>query len=364
MENEDVIYRKLQEHLDKLPVGFPPTESGVELRILKHLFTVEEAELALNLSTGFPEKLNSIYRRMRNTGISKEELEEKLDKMVKKGLIQGGDTVKMLGYGKSYSCAPFIVGIFEYQANRLTTGFFNDYEEYLYGTYSKEYLNPNTPFQFRTIPVEKSLSVNQSISNYDDVEQIIENADGPFGATNCICKQGRDLIGKPCSHTDLRETCISLNEGALQGLQVGYVREINKNEAIDILRKAQDDGLVLTPGNSQTPSFICTCCGDCCQVLTSLKKMPKPVDFIESNYFATVNEELCETCETCVERCKMEAISIADGSASVDLDRCIGCGNCVPTCPSNAIQLIKKEKENVPPKDIVDLYVQLIKGKS
>lgn len=364
MENEDLIYRKLQEHLDKLPVGFPPTESGVEIRILKHLFTLEDAELALNLGTAFPEKLNSIFRRMRDTGISKEELEKKLNKMVKKGLIQGGETVKMLGYGKSYSCAPFIVGIFEYQANRLTKEFFKDYKEYLHGQYLEEYLNPNTPFQFRTIPVEKSISIYQSISNYDDVKLLIENANGPFGVTNCICKQGMDILGKPCTHTDLRETCISINEGAVQGLQVGYVREINKNEAIGILRKAQDAGLVLMPGNSQNPLFICTCCGDCCQILTSLKKMPKPVDFIESNYFAAVNEELCEACETCIERCKMEALTITDGRASVDLDRCIGCGNCVSTCPSNAIQLIKKEKEIVPPKDIIDLYIQLIKSKS
>ena len=61
MATEDV-YRRLQKHIDNMPVGFPATESGVELRLLEHLFSPEEAEMALHLSA-LPESLDKIFSR-------------------------------------------------------------------------------------------------------------------------------------------------------------------------------------------------------------------------------------------------------------------------------------------------------------
>ena len=96
MEAERDVYRELQKHLDNMPVGFPATESGVEIRLLKHLFTPEEAEIALNLSV-VPESLERIYGRVKKSkDISKEELEAILDSLVEKGAIMRG---KMLAKG-------------------------------------------------------------------------------------------------------------------------------------------------------------------------------------------------------------------------------------------------------------------------
>lgn len=357
VESEE-IYRKLQEHLDQMPVGFPATQSGVEIRILKHLFTPEEANTSLNLSTS-PEALNKIYRRFKDSGISKEELEQKLDILVKKGLILGGGALKFLGDRKFYCLSQWVVGIFEFQLNRLTKEFVEDYEEYLYGDFLNEYLNPKTPFQFRTIPIEKSVSVEQQISTYDDLRKIIENSKGPFSVANCICKQERDLLGHSCTITDLRETCIQLEGTALHYIELGYGREITKEEMFRILHKGQEAGLVLNPFNAQNPLSICICCGDCCQIITSLKKFPKPANLIGSNFYAEVDFELCEGCETCTNRCQMDAISLKDNISSVDLNRCIGCGNCVVSCPSNAIHLVKKEIEIVPPKDAPELLREI-----
>jgi len=87
--------------------------------------------------------------------------------------------------------------------------------------------------------------------------------------------------------------------------------------------------------------------------------MPKPVEMISSNYFAEVDFETCEGCETCITRCHMEALSMVNEISHVNLDRCIGCGNCVVLCPSNSIHLVKKEIETVPPKDAVELLMQI-----
>lgn len=358
LESEEGIYRKLQQHLDKLAVGFPATESGVEICILKHLFTLEDAKFALNVPL-MPEKLNRIYRRLKSTGISKEELEERLDDLVYKGLIMGGDMLKMLGEGKFYSLSQYIVGIFEHQVNKLSSEFMEDYEEYLYNEFLDEYLNPKTPFQFRTIPVEQSIQHEQVISTHNDIRQLIENSEGPIAIANCVCKQGKDVLGQKCVHTDLREVCMLFEGVALHYSNMGLGRIISKEEAFDILRATQDAGLILQPHNSQNPLGICMCCGDCCQIITSLKMMPKPVELISSNHFAEVDVDTCEGCETCITRCHIEALSMVDDVSQVNLDRCIGCGNCVVTCPSNSIHLVKKEIETVPPKDAVELLMNI-----
>jgi NAD-dependent dihydropyrimidine dehydrogenase PreA subunit len=77
-------------------------------------------------------------------------------------------------------------------------------------------------------------------------------------------------------------------------------------------------------------------------MLGSLKKQPVPAAAVKSNYFAAVETDECTGCETCLDRCQMEAITIEDDTAAIDLDRCIGCGLCVTTCPTEAAQLVKK----------------------
>jgi len=106
---------------------------------------------------------------------------------------------------------------------------------------------------------------------------------------------------------------------------------------------------------------MCSCCGDCCGVLRSLKLQPKPAEAVQSNYFAVVDEELCAGCETCVERCQMEAVAVAEDVAVIDLDRCIGCGLCVTTCPTEAMRLERKPEEAlyVPPKSGMETYLNI-----
>jgi Na+-translocating ferredoxin:NAD+ oxidoreductase RNF subunit RnfB len=94
-----------------------------------------------------------------------------------------------------------------------------------------------------------------------------------------------------------------------------------------------------------------------------MKKFPNPAELYTSNYFATVDSELCDGCETCFDRCQMEALTIENGISTVDLNRCIGCGLCVSTCPTNAIQLQKKEKEIAPPRDADELYQTIMAKK-
>jgi ferredoxin len=89
-----------------------------------------------------------------------------------------------------------------------------------------------------------------------------------------------------------------------------------------------------------------------------LKKIPKPSSLVASNYFAEVDADSCSGCETCIDRCQMDAITMEGGVALIDLEYCIGCGLCVTTCPTEALSLKRKEETDVavPPANAFELY--------
>ncbi|MFX1589572.1 MAG: 4Fe-4S binding protein [Promethearchaeota archaeon] len=357
------VYRKLQRHLNKMPVGFPATKSGLELQILKFVFTPEEAQIATKLKYQ-PEPLKIIYRRIKKTGISMEDLEQKLDKMYKKGEINFGKKVKGEKEIKYYFIAPFAIGFYEYQLNRMTKEFAQNARQYIETSFVKDEYNKTGIPQLRIIPIERSIDYEQSISNFDDFRSMIENVGEPIAIANCICRQSMDLLDKPCEKTCLRESCFSFRAAAKLYIDQGFARKITKDEALDILKKAEEDGLVIQSGNSQKPFVICTCCGCCCQILVSEKKLIEPAQFFATNYYAKVNPDLCEGCGICEKRCSMEAIQVIDNISHVNKTRCIGCGVCVTTCTAKAIKIHKKKDEIIPPKNTIATYNAIMEKKA
>ena len=86
IQNAD-IYRKLQENLDKLPIGFPATKSGSDLKVLTHFFTAEEAKIASHLKWEL-QSVDQIYETSKDLKLNQQELESKLETMAKKGSIR------------------------------------------------------------------------------------------------------------------------------------------------------------------------------------------------------------------------------------------------------------------------------------
>ena len=355
-ETQD-LYRNLQIHLDQFPIGFPATKSGVELRILKYLFNDEEAFVGTKLDWTYA-TLEQIYKSINKNKMSIAELEKTLDSMVKKGTLN----FKTENETKFYANIPFVVGIFEYQVNKLTKNFIEDFSEYLTSVFGVELLGTKIS-QFRTIPIEESITPENHVANYDELKIVIENSVEPIGVANCVCRQSKDLIGEPCKQTDMRETCLYFGTVGQLFLSQGWARPINKKEALEILRKAEDNGLVMQAGNTEQPEFMCACCRCCCEILTKINLVPRPSRIISGNFYAEVNPDLCTGCGTCIERCPINAFKVTDGISKVILKRCIGCGVCVPTCPEEAIQLKKKDTEAIPPKTKEDLYAMIMNKK-
>ena len=343
-------YTKLARHLDNLPGGFPATESGIELKILRRLFTKAEAERALMLSMK-PETVETIAAR---SDIAKGELGEQLEEMAQKGLIFRSykDGIVM------YSAAQFVVGIWEYHLNDLDPEFVKDVNEYLPHLMEEVWTKTNTK-QLRVVPVSKSVVPDIEIASYEDAEELIR-AQSKITVQPCICRKEHEVLGEPCDYP--MEVCMSFGAAAYYYEENKLGRAIEAEEALQILEKGREAGLVLQPGNAKKSANICMCCGCCCQILKNMKKLEKPAEEVHSNYFAVINEETCIGCGLCTDRCHMDAIEIEE-AAVIDLHRCIGCGVCIPVCEVDAIRLAAKDSSSryVPPKLTYQTYLRMAK---
>jgi ferredoxin len=360
VEQNNRVYVKLQKHLDNQAVGFPATRSGTEIKILKHIFTPEEAAIACCLNYKF-EPLETIFSRAGHLVDSAGELAKRLERIQEKGGIES-----KIKNDKMYYCnAPLVVGMYEFQLNRLTPEFIEDFSDYTSSVnFGLAFLSTKLP-QMRTIPISRSIHPQNNVSTFDEVTALLQQAEEPFLIIDCICRKKKSLEGNTCKVTDRRETCLAVGSMARTALQSGTGRLITREEAIAIIEQNQKEGLVLQPSNTEKAEFICSCCGCCCGMLRTHKSLPKPLDFWASNFYAAVDGDTCEGCGACVKRCQVDALSLSKKKqpATVALDRCIGCGVCVPACPTQSITLVKKPAEVKPPKTREDLHEILVAGK-
>ncbi|MCB2186768.1 MAG: 4Fe-4S binding protein [Deltaproteobacteria bacterium] len=347
------IYKKLARHLDELPGGYPPTESGVELRILQRLFTPEEAAAAL-CTTLIPEEAGVIARRLKKPLGATAEL---LADMARNGLIYSihpGEKPPL------YMAAQYVVGIWEYHVNQLDEDLIRDMREYMPQLFDHQAWSKSP--QIRTIPVQRSLSAEARTLPYEEVETLVAGAKKILVAP-CICRREHQIMGDGCDR--MVETCLVFGGGADYYERAGIGRRIDAAEALGILRQADKQGLVVQPSNSQKIINICLCCGCCCGILKSLKKHPRPAEVVSSPFVAEFVPDECKACGLCVKRCQMEAFHLEDKELRYDAGRCIGCGLCVSTCPTGSLRLARKpdrEQKEVPA-SIVNTFLNLGKAR-
>ena len=342
------IYEKLRDQIDQYSVGFPKTKSGVELGILKKLYTEEEAALLLDLSMQLepPDSIaNRINRDLRKTAAI-------LETMAKNGLIFR----KRKENAIYYAAIPFVIGSFEFQLKRMDKDLARMVEDYFNEAFF-ETMGAIIP-PLRTIPVNRSVDVLQKVASYADAREIIKSKDN-IAVADCICRTQQKLLDKNCEKP--LEVCFSFGSHADYYLENNMARRIDQEEALAILDTCEEAGLVNQPANMINPGGMCNCCGDCCGVLRALNRLPRPAEQVTNNYWAEVDPDSCSGCELCLDRCQMDAVRISDEQkAAIDTDRCIGCGLCVTTCPEEALALVEKpaDRQYSPPKNGMDLMLQ------
>jgi electron transport complex protein RnfB len=335
------LYLQLREFMDTLPAGYPSTPSGVEIKILKKLFTPEQAELAMKL-TKEPEEVKSIAAR---TGLDEDELSQKLEEMAQKGCIfrvRDGDK-------RRYQAYQFIVGLYEFQVKTLDREFSEMFEEYL-PHLGLSMASVKTK-QMRVIPMESSVEATSTVAPYNQVRDLVRQQD-TLCLQQCICRKEQGLLGHECDRP--QEVCLGFGDFARFYIDNGLGRQISVEEALEVLDRAEESALVLCPTNSQKIEAICCCCPCCCPTLKYGKLAPRPADFVLAHYEAEIDPDLCTGCALCLDRCQMDAIEEGDDVWEIVDGRCIGCGLCVSECPTDAISLVARPGVEAPPASFND----------
>jgi Pyruvate/2-oxoacid:ferredoxin oxidoreductase delta subunit len=330
-------YKTLAERLDALPNGYPPTDSGLELRILSKLFTPEDAALAsqLRITLETPEQI-----ALRLEGET-ETLRNRLKSMTRRGLIRAGKTDSGLGYG----LLPFVVGIYEMQLERLDVELALLFEDYFQQSFNQFLMVK--PSVHRVIPVNESVRVDMEVQPFESAVDIVSQAQA-WGVMDCICRRQKALIGDPCEHPV--DICMVFHQrpGAFEGSPV--VRALNKEQAMETLRRAADAGLVHSVSNKKEDlSYICNCCTCSCGILRGMAELGIANVVSRSAFVNQADEDLCTACETCLDYCQFNALILEDFTVSVSPIRCVGCGVCVPNCPENALALVRRPEEDILP---------------
>ena len=327
------VYRKVQRQLDQYSIGFPETESGVEIHILKLLFDEKDAAVFSEM-TGEVETPESVSARIRRP---LEDVVQDLERLAKKGLLY---RVREGGSAK-YSAIPFIHGLLEFQAPWMPKELVS-----LTGKYIREKLKDNMAggSGMRVLPIKESVDFEHKVASYDDAREILKK-EALIAVTDCSCRLQRKLFDRACNSP--LEACIMVGPMAEYYIENRMGRQITLDEAMKIIEDSHAAGLVTQTQSVTRPFMICNCCKCCCGFLGAVRRTPKPAGLVISNHVARVDRAKCNGCGACIENCQVQAIAVKDDTAAeIDYDRCIGCGLCVPACPTAALSLVPKPEEN------------------
>ena len=170
----------------------------------------------------------------------------------------------------------------------------------------------------RVMPVMSAIENNSKTASYDEVRTLVEKAFA-ISVGPCSCRRSRRLIGEGCGHLE-EDMCMYLNDNAINYSRLGSHRLITKEEAYEILKRAEDNGLVheinQTPGFEDTTA-ICNCCGCSCYALR-IANMFRSAKSIQSNFLAKVDKNKCVACGQCVENCQTNALKLGQKCSTVD----------------------------------------------
>lgn len=337
--------------------AIPMPVTGTLLELMRTIMDKREAQFI----PVFTKPMN-LQELKEKSGLREEELNRLLESLMHKGVVTGipskttGTVVHRL--------MPPIPGLFEFTLMRGETGekekklaglfeqLFHEVADLVQSAYDPvvDFLK-SVPPMTRVIPVEQEIQQeHDDVLPYEDVKKIIGRFD-TIAVSTCYCRHEKDLLGRPCTVTDERKNCFLFGQTAAFAIQYRFGTQISKDDALKIIEKAREDGLVhkafhVKQDIHNEEFAICNCCKCCCGTFHIYHLGGSPMQTYAS-YLARVEADECTGCEACLEMCPMGAISLVEDVAFIDKDKCIGCGVCSAHCPVSAIQLERTGMRNV-----------------
>ena len=354
------LYRQLGAKIDGLSVRAPWNDTFHA--ILKELYTEADAELVVRM----PYSLSTIERLERVTRIPRAVLERQLESICERGLVMD---VHLMGR-YHYMPSPLVIGIFEYTMMRTRGGVDHKKVAKLFSEYMHHggFFDANAGggrdrvALMRVLPHDGSLADEDYVEvlDYDKATAIVEQA-GRYAMGICSCRHERDHLGGRTCKAPL-DNCSTFGPTAVEYMvSHGFAREVSRTEMLENIARSRELGLVINADNvRRNVSFMCHCCGCCCNVLLGITEHGYPNMVVTSGYVASSDRERCKGCGLCSKRCPVKAIPrVPDpdprfrkhGRPAVDESACIGCGVCTVKCSSGAMKLHKRPQRRLLPED-------------
>jgi ferredoxin len=358
-------YYKLTERINRFPQGAPPSDLLFE--ILKILFSEKEAGLVSLL----PIKPFNAAKAAKIWKIKEAEARTILNDLADRGILTDAE----FNNDVVYSMPPPMAGFFEFSLMRYR----NDIDQKTLSELYYQYLNVEDDFvknlftsgetqPGRVFVNEAVLSAENSLHvlDYEKASQVIKSA-SHIGIGICYCRHKMQHLGKNCSAEP--DICMTFNESAASLTRHAIARKVDATEGLDLLQKAREINLVQFGENvREKVSFICNCCGCCCEALIASRRFGFMHPVHTTNFFPSVREENCNGCGKCVSLCPVEAMTLVSSNdpekplrkkAKLEKDICLGCGVCLRGCSKNALELISRKEQVITPVNSVHRVVMM-----
>jgi len=348
-------YSQLTARLNRFPQGAPPSE--LLNSILQILFSAREADLVSLL----PIKPFTAVKAAKIWKISTDEARKILEELASRALLvdvdKNGESV--------YTLPPPMAGFFEFSMMRMRTDIDQKALSELFYQYLnreddfiRELMTPGETQLGRTFVHEPALSEENALHvlDYERATEVIETA-SHLGVGLCYCRHKMQHLGRACDAP--LDICMTFNGAAESLTKHGHARAVDKAEAKDLLQRAYDHNLVQFGENvREKVSFICNCCGCCCEAMLAAKRFAILNPIHTTNFLPRVDAEQCSGCGKCVEVCPVEAMSLVSANdpknpkrkiARLNTDTCLGCGLCARVCTQELIVLESRPRRVITP---------------
>ena len=350
-------YDHLIDRLNRFPQGAPPSKSLYE--ILKILFSEREAELVSLL----PIRPFTVKKASKIWKMSEDEARKILDELAGRALLidseQNGEM--------TYVLPPPMAGFFEFSMMRMR----DDVDQQLLGQMFYQYCNVEEDFVKdlfadgdthlgRVYVNESVLPPEAHVLDYERATEVIKTATH-IGVSSCYCRQKMHTVDQDCDNP--KEICMTFNGVADSLTRHDFARKIDDDECLDLLDEAYEHNLVQFGENTREGvSFICNCCGCCCEGLIAARRFALMRPIHTSNFLPEIDDDVCNGCGRCVNECPVEAMTLVSQNdphkpkmkrAKLNEDLCLGCGVCVRVCNKDGIHLKQREERVITPKNFV-----------
>lgn len=307
-------------------------------RIFQMLLNEDEAKV---LFAAYP--AGSAAELAEKTGLPAEDVEKMMDPLFRKGVLFRSSRADAEGMPRYYRVRALLqfhdASVLSPDLGKAFFDLWREYQDNEFPAYHKRLESALPQSAMRVIPVNIALEPDSRVAPFEDVKQIVADARS-LAVVKCPC---RLVAGAPCEKS--LEVCIQVNKAADYTLERGTGPELSKDQAIDLLKRCEEEGLVHMVSNTRgLGHIICNCCDDCCIAWPGSSRTSGINYAAPSRFTAVVDSESCTACEECVDRCFFDAITVED-IARIDQDKCMGCGLCAVSCPVEAIALKEIREE-------------------